>query len=371
MTAQNTTFDIVVIGAGLSGLAAALLAHEKGLSVCVLESRDQSGGRIRSVTNDDGEFRADLGPTWIWPMAQPVISRWIEKLGLTTFPQYDDGNTILDLGPDEPPRVGFIPGQDGSMRIAGGSQALIAALIARLPRGCITANERAKSVRTDVDAIAVRSSSGVDYSARHLIVALPPRIAAGTLEWLPALPDELSVVLNSTPTWMAPHAKVAILYETPFWRDEGLSGRIVSRAGPIVECHDHCASDGSEAALWGFIGWPHEMRAELGNTLTSHIHTQLKRCFGADRPDPLSIHIKDWSTDTHVASRNDLEEPMDHPSVRPDILRKTHFGGCITFAGSETADRSPGLIEGAFVAAERAVLNVSALHTTSSEKVVG
>ena len=55
----STQFDVVVIGAGLSGLAAARQIQQSGLSVVVLESSDAVGGRVRT-DNVDG-FLLDRG----------------------------------------------------------------------------------------------------------------------------------------------------------------------------------------------------------------------------------------------------------------------------------------------------------------------
>ena len=41
-------YDAIVIGAGIGGLAAALLLAESGRSVVLLEKRNQPGGRIGS-----------------------------------------------------------------------------------------------------------------------------------------------------------------------------------------------------------------------------------------------------------------------------------------------------------------------------------
>jgi monoamine oxidase len=52
--AATGTTDVLVIGAGLSGLNAALLLEEQGLGVRVLEGRDRVGGRIESLRSVDG-----------------------------------------------------------------------------------------------------------------------------------------------------------------------------------------------------------------------------------------------------------------------------------------------------------------------------
>ena len=349
--------DVIIIGAGLSGLASALLLIEAGKSVRIAEARGVPGGRIRSVLDDDtGAYLADFGPTWIWPAFQPVISRWIEKLELGTFPQFDTGKAVLDYGPGTGREIRFVPGQEGNVRVVGGAQAIIDSLAARLPDSAILTNSPVRSVSTTDEGVTLEiENEKTVLKCGNVIVAVPPRIAAKSIIWTPELPVPLSRALEQIPTWMAPHAKAVVFYDKPFWRSQGLPGRIASQAGPIVEGHDHCGPDGSPAALFGFIGWPHDLRAEAGAELKAQICAQLKRCFGPDSPDPRKIHIEDWAADSHVATPRDLAEPISHPDVGPDILRDAHANGRVWFAASETAIRSPGLVEGAFDAAEQTV----------------
>ena len=55
--------DIVVIGAGVSGLKSASLLKAKGHNVKVLEARNRIGGRIDSDTSFG--YTLDLGAAWI------------------------------------------------------------------------------------------------------------------------------------------------------------------------------------------------------------------------------------------------------------------------------------------------------------------
>src|SRR5512134_2523129 len=55
--------DVIVVGAGYAGLAAALHLEDAGLSVVVLEARERVGGRAWTVRLDNGTL-AELGGEW-------------------------------------------------------------------------------------------------------------------------------------------------------------------------------------------------------------------------------------------------------------------------------------------------------------------
>lgn len=90
--ATSRTADVVVVGAGISGLVAARRLVAAGNSVVVLEANDRVGGRTYSLPIGGG-LTTEGGGQWIGP-GQDRIFALVEELGLHTFKTYDDGQSI-------------------------------------------------------------------------------------------------------------------------------------------------------------------------------------------------------------------------------------------------------------------------------------
>ena len=88
--------DVVVVGAGLAGLSAARALEAAGSTAIVLEARDRVGGRVLNHDLGNGDA-LELGGEWIGP-AQLRVNKVVAELGLETFPTYDEGEHLLDLG---------------------------------------------------------------------------------------------------------------------------------------------------------------------------------------------------------------------------------------------------------------------------------
>ncbi|USP78611.1 Amine oxidase [Curvularia clavata] len=88
-------FDVVVIGAGPSGLQAALSAQQEGLSVAVIEARDRVGGKVWSVPLASGRGNVDLGAAWINDTLQPRIWSYVQKFGMPVVKQRIEGLGVV------------------------------------------------------------------------------------------------------------------------------------------------------------------------------------------------------------------------------------------------------------------------------------
>lgn len=94
--------DVVIVGAGLSGLVCARRLLAAGRDVLVVEARRGVGGRLRTLEVDGGRF--DLGGQWM-SAGQPRLARLAAELGVAAVPQYRDGEAVLALTASPPRRL--------------------------------------------------------------------------------------------------------------------------------------------------------------------------------------------------------------------------------------------------------------------------
>ena len=336
--------SVVIVGGGLAGLALADHLERAGLDWTLIEARDRLGGRIKGLRDGDATF--DLGPSWFWP-GQPRMAALVRRLNLQVFDQYASGAQLFE------PREGQVQqshapgGMAGSLRVSGGMPALIDTLAEQLPKSRIRLDTAVSQINQEAGVI---TADGDSVPAARIVLALPPRVTAG-LDFVPDLPAPARQAMLACPTWMGGQAKFVATYDTPFWRDAGLSGDGFSHRGPLVEIHDASAL-GGPAALFGFVGIPAPSRRGQSQVIAQAALDQLGRLFGPQALSPRTTALQDWAFSPETAHPADHEPLRAHPTygLPPEV--QNLWDGALLMGGSEVASDFGGYLEGALARAE-------------------
>ncbi|WP_341973954.1 phytoene desaturase family protein [Microbacterium sp. LWO13-1.2] len=178
---------VVVIGAGVAGLATAGLLARDGHEVVVLEKSAQVGGRAGSIERDG--FRFDTGPSWY--LMPRVFDHFFAMMGTRT--ERELGMTMLDPGY----RVFSEPSDDAASAGA-----------VTIPRGA----EAVSRLFEDMEAGAGASLRRYLSSARHtsemaekhfLYNPFTRASSLATAEILRAVPELARLLLTRLDTWAA------------------------------------------------------------------------------------------------------------------------------------------------------------------------
>ena len=390
--------DVVIIGAGASGLTAATELRRAGLTVAVLEARDRVGGRL--WTDDIEGAMLEIGGQWVSP-DQHALKETLAELGLDTYPRYRAGKSIYindsgvrtrfegeifpvseetqaeivamidtldvlvaEVDPDRPwahPRAEeldrisfaawlasqsndreacdnvamFIAGamltkpahafsalqallmaaSAGSFsnlvdadfildeRVVGGLQQVPLLLAAKLgddvhlgqPVRTLRWNEATAAGAGD-DGGVVAITDELEVHARRAILALPPTLIS-RISFEPALPRRQHQLHQHLSMGLV--IKVHAVYETPFWREDGLSGTAFSPYELVHEAYDNTNFGDSRGTLVGFVS------DEAADSLfrlpveerRARILLSLSRYFGDKALNPAVYYESDWGNE--------------------------------------------------------------------------
>lgn len=301
-----------------------------------------------------------MGPAWFWPQLQPRLRHLLKELDIQQFRQFTTGDRLFESADNKIERYAGQSSHSESYRLVGGYQQLIRAIQSRLPESSIQLNTQVKSIQQKPLSIqAMRDGKLQDYTASHIILALPPHITLQSINFNPALSGDIIQLWKSIPTWMAGQAKVVFIYDRPFWRDKNLSGEVCSFLGPLSEIYDASPADESYYALTSFIGLNAHHRKQIkAEQLIDMCLAQLQRLFGDKSKNVKDIQIKDWSLDHFTATDMDLKTAISHPQYPHNQLRSL-WENKLILAGTEVAGEHGGYIEGALESADEAVKHLS------------
>jgi monoamine oxidase len=336
---------VVVVGAGASGLAAAVVLYSAGCAVTCLEARDRVGGRLLSVTADDGAL--DVGATWFWA-GETRVESLVSRFQIPVFAQHLSGRAVFQDAAGVL-RLPDNPFDAPALRYADGADIVARRLAAGLPPDALRLDSPVTAIRDLVGELEVEIGDGeTRLRAEHVVLAVPPALAVQRI----ALPDALSAdlvrVATATPVWMGAVVKVVAVYQDAFWREQGLSGAAMSRVGPLQEIHDMTGPDGRPAALFGFAAAP-----VVPSGFREAVLAQLGALFGPAAGRPTQLIVQDWSREEWT-SPTGVHLLRDYELFGHGLYQKPAVDGRLHWASTETAVESAGHVEGALAAGQRA-----------------
>ncbi|HZH01890.1 MAG TPA: NAD(P)/FAD-dependent oxidoreductase [Flavisolibacter sp.] len=337
--------NVLIAGAGLSGLTAAYYLKKAGIDVLILEARERCGGRILTVNAEGNATPVEMGATW-FAAKHTYLVNLLKELQIAWYNQYQKGIAVIESFPSEPPQLFELPDTaEPSFRIAGGTSALIHSLIAYIGKDHIVMDTAIANVAAQEHSIVIQDKNGQSFKGTHVILAIPPSLLlAQKVEFVPALPETCIHVMQSTHTWMGEALKFALEYKQPFWRQKGFSGTVFSHSGIAQEVYDHTNADETRFALKGFLS-PDAIKLSRQER-EALLVAQLKRLLGTEAGNFLSYTEKIWAEDRYTYS-NYTSYVTPHQNNGHPLFSQPLMQDRLYLAGAETSPHFGGYMDGA------------------------
>lgn len=237
-------------------------------------------------------------------------------------------------------------------RFAEGAQSM-SLLMAQALGDRVHLSTPVRHVTQTADSVVVVSDR-VTVRASRAILALPPNLTA-RIEYDPPLPSTRDHYTQHSPQGRL--MKIEYVYERPFWREDGLTGAVVSDTGPTKICYDVTPAGGTPGGLLAFVGGDEARRGgDDHEELSRTVLAQLVTFFGEQAASPEKVLVQDWSDE--VWSRGGPVHLLGPGVLTQDRGALWAPIGRLHWAGTETAAYWHGYMDGAITSGQRAAAEV-------------
>jgi monoamine oxidase len=245
-------------------------------------------------------------------------------------------------------------------RVVGGTQLISVRLAERLGDAVVldapvAAIDWTGATGTAAGGATVTTRDGRAYAAKRVVLAIPQHLVAG-IAITPELPAARRALVDGMP--MGSVIKINVVYETPFWREQGLSGQANSDVRALNTVYDNTPYGGSPGVLLGFLEGRHALTgaALSPDERRKLVLDDLAAYFGPQAYDAVDFLEQDWCAEEWSGG-------CYGAFATPGTL--TRYGsslrtviGPIHFAGTETATRWAGYIDGAVESGHRVAIEI-------------
>ncbi len=194
------------------------------------------------------------------------------------------------------------------------------------------------------DFATVALEGGETIRAKRVISTLPPRLAVG-LEHQPPLPEWRVETAKKVAGGNV--IKAYLVYERPFWRDQGLSGQSSTDEGAVRVTFDTTTGDDERGLLMGFFeGADADSLSRRSVTLRQRTFVDsVVKSFGEVAGRPLAYVERDWASERYTGGCHGAHFAPGVWTTNGPILAESE--GVLHWAGAEYASRFNGYMEGA------------------------
>jgi len=340
--------EVLIIGAGLTGLSLAYFLKANQINATIVEARSRLGGRILTEQSK-GTPPIELGATWLSKEHVNSLDL-LRELGLEVFDQVLGQNAIYEAFSTAPFQIIKLPDQEAtSKRVLGGTQKLITTLASKIDSSNIYLDQVVESISKIGAEILVETNTTI-FKSRVVVSTLPALLFQKQIKVQPELPVEFHKIANQTHTWMGESIKVSFSYESRFWGKNNISGTIFSNVGPVSEMYDQSDSENKHYALTGFLNGAY--RSVSCEERKNLVLNQLLKYYG-DQAAAFSNYKELVWKNEEFTSVDSAESIFPHQYNGHAIYQQGYLEDSLFIAGTETSVVHGGYMEGAINSARK------------------
>ncbi|HKU67355.1 MAG TPA: NAD(P)/FAD-dependent oxidoreductase [Candidatus Baltobacteraceae bacterium] len=398
---RTVTADVVVIGAGAAGLAAARALLDRGLDVLLLEAQGRAGGRAYTLRTSDGAYPVELGAEFIhgradatmallrecnegtlelpedgipgvWEATQRVLERVDPHAQDASVDAFLRSANSEDAAQARMLVEGFDAaiaadasilaiaeewrgdGNDTQLRPADGYGAIVEHL-ARCAGDRLWRGMRVYEVRwsaTGVEVRAVRDGDPVIVRARHAVVTLPIGVLHGSdVTFIPALPRDKRGAIDAI--GMGPVTKVVLEFRSVFWNGAFLQ---TARDAAFPTVWSRFPQRAPVLVAWAGGDAANRLAARGVDPVTAAVDTCVRLFPQVNvKAEFVRAYHHDWQRDPYARGAYSYLR-VNGGDARDRLARP--IGQTLYFAGEATCAQDAGTVAGALESGYRAAAQV-------------
>jgi|TARA_B110000879_G_scaffold111516_1_gene149140 monoamine oxidase len=338
-TSENTgnefRGDVIIIGAGASGLAAAKKLEEKGISYQILEATDKVGGRIQKNENF-ADFPIDLGAEWIhedksilnYLIDQPANEPNVETILYQPMNvQQVIGNSVSQIPNEE--MAAYYADYISEYKFKNTTwYDYIHENFAQNIEQNIIYNSKVETIDYSEDLVTLTTDNGTQYQANKVILTVSIGVLRSNgITFVPPLPEEKIIAIQDVE--FLPGFKLFMKFSDQFYPDVIAIGEL----GGEKTYYDVVYGKDSEDHVLGLIaiGNSTEEYYALDNSdaIVDSIIQELDGYYnGLASENYLGTYIyEDWSQQTYAQGTWTSDFEASSEDLNASLDDKVYFAG--------------------------------------------